>query len=122
VTTVEEVRETEERTAPVGTRWVVVACGTGDGSVVGYSFAELKHDSQDVSQLDTMVLTPHRGHGLGLTMKAMTLRAIARDRPRARTVHTWNAATNTPIQRLNLALGFHRVEVAWQVQRRDPDA
>jgi RimJ/RimL family protein N-acetyltransferase len=69
-----------------------------------------------------MVLTAHRGHGLGLTMKAAVLQTILRDHPDRRTVHSWNAADNTPIQRLNETLGFRLVEVAWQVQRRDADA
>jgi len=121
VTTVDEVREVETRLQGVGTRLVTAARRVADQTLVGYSVADLEHGSADVAQLDTMVLTAHRGHGLGLAMKATILRAILRDHPERRSVHSWNAAGNTPIRRLNDALGFRRVEVAWQVQRRDPD-
>jgi GNAT superfamily N-acetyltransferase len=120
--TVAQVREMEERAARVGTRLVAAARSVDDGALVGYSIADLEHGSRDVAQLDTMVLTAHRGHGLGLTMKAAVLQSVMRDHPDRRAVHSWNSEDNTPIQRLNDALGFRLVEVAWQVQRRDADA
>ena len=120
--TVAQVREMEERAACVGTRLAAAALRVDDGALVGYSIADLEHGSRDVAQLDTMVLTAHRGHGLGLTMNAAVLQGILRDHPDRRTVHSWNAADNTPIQRLNETLGFRLVEVAWQMQRRDADA
>lgn len=120
--TADEVRETEERVAGVAVRLLAAVRRVDDGRLVGYSIADLEHGSPDVAQLDTMVLSSDRGHGLGLTMKATVLRTVLRDHPARRSVHAWNAADNAPIQRLNRALGFECVEVAWQVQGRDRDA
>jgi GNAT superfamily N-acetyltransferase len=122
VYTVEEIREMEDRATAVGTRLAAAARRVDDGALVGYSIADLEAGSPDVAQLDTMVLPAHRGHGLGLAMKAAILRTVLRDHPDRRAVHSWNATANTPITRLNAALGFRPVEVAWQVQLRDPDA
>jgi GNAT superfamily N-acetyltransferase len=121
VYTVDEIREMEERASAVGTRLAAAARWVDDGALVGYSIADLETGSADVAQLDTMVLPAHRGRGLGLRMKASILRSVLRDHPERRAVHSWNATTNTPIQRLNEALGFRRVEVAWQVQHRVAD-
>ena len=122
VYTVDEIREMEDRAAAVGARLAAAARRVDDGTLVGYSIADLETGSPDVAQLDTMVLPAHRGHGLGLAMKASILRVVQRDHPDRRAVHSWNATANTPIKRLNAALGFRPVEVAWQVEHRDPDA
>jgi RimJ/RimL family protein N-acetyltransferase len=55
-------------------------------------------------------------------MKAAVLRLIARDRPERRTVHTWNALDNEPMQAVNARLGFRPVEVLLELQRKDPHA
>jgi len=121
VYTVDEIREMEDRAAAVGGRLAAAARRVDDGTLVGYSIADLETGSPDVAQLDTMVLPAHRGHGLGLAMKASILRVVQRDHSDRRAVHSWNATTNAPIQRLNQALGFRRVEAAWQVQLRVAD-
>jgi GNAT superfamily N-acetyltransferase len=122
VFSVDEIHEMEDRASAVGTRLAAVARRVDDGALVGYSIADLEAGSSDVAQLDTMVLPAHRGHRLGLAMKATILRAVLRGHPDRRAVHSWNATANTPIKRINAALGFRPVEVSWQVQLRDPDA
>ncbi len=37
-------------------------------------------------------------------------------------MHTWNAVENTPMKRINVELGFRPVELALEMQRREPDA
>jgi GNAT superfamily N-acetyltransferase len=122
VHTVDAIREMEDRATAVGTRLAVAARRVDDGALVGYSIADLESVGRDVAQLDTMVLPAHRGHGLGLALKASILRAVLGDHPDRRAVHSWNATANTPIKRLNAAPGFRPVEVGWQVQLRDPGA
>ncbi|WP_306203948.1 GNAT family N-acetyltransferase [Actinoplanes sp. RD1] len=64
----------------------------------------------------TIVDPPHRGHGLGLTVKAANLAFTRADRPELRAVDTFNAAENAPMLAVNEALGYRRREtwVQWQ--------
>jgi GNAT superfamily N-acetyltransferase len=57
-------------------------------------------------QEDTAVLAAHRGHGLGIWMKAANLQRLAAARPEIRRVHTSSAADNQHMLRVNHQLGF----------------
>lgn len=56
-------------------------------------------------QEDTSVVRSHRGHRLGLLMKADMLRWIGLERPEVATVDTWNATTNHHMIAVNERLG-----------------
>lgn len=58
----------------------------------------------------TGVLREHRGKGIAMALKLKTI-AFARERG-ARTIKTWNDATNRPMLRINEALGFAK-QPAW---------
>jgi hypothetical protein len=60
-------------------------------------------------QWDTLVMAEHRGHRLGLLIKAANLRALRRELPDVSWLCTWNAESNEPMLRVNRALGFHPV-------------
>ncbi|MGW6128768.1 GNAT family N-acetyltransferase [Cellulomonas sp. NPDC055163] len=64
----------------------------------------------------TLVLREHRGHRLGMLVKAANLRHTARVRPATRRIHTWNAEENAHMLAINVALGFRPVgvEAIWQ--------
>jgi hypothetical protein len=64
----------------------------------------------------------HRGHRLGITLKATVLRLLAADHPERRLIHTWNGVGNAPMQAINRTLGFRPVEVLLEMQRKDRDA
>jgi hypothetical protein len=69
-------------------------------------------DSDDTAFQDTTIVDPvHRGHRLGLLLKAANVRAVLAERPGVRAVWTWNAETNTQMIAINETLGY-RVE-AW---------
>jgi len=59
-------------------------------------------------QDDTCVVPAHRGHGLGLWMKAAMLRLLRTSEPGLVDVQTWNAETNAHMLAVNTALGFRR--------------
>ncbi|WP_277210826.1 GNAT family N-acetyltransferase [Isoptericola croceus] len=63
-------------------------------------------DGESADQEDTIVLQAHRGHRLGMLVKAVNLQALARRRPSTRRVHTGNAAENAHMLAINEALGF----------------
>jgi GNAT superfamily N-acetyltransferase len=56
-------------------------------------------------QEDTSVVRPHRGHRLGLLMKADMLRWLVEDRPEVGAVDTWNATGNHHMIAVNERLG-----------------
>ena len=72
-------------------------------------------DPAVVFQNDTLVLREHRGRRLGMLVKASLLAELARVRPAAERIHTWNAAENAHMLAINVALGFRpaSVEAEW---------
>ena len=83
------------------------------------AFTQLKgpHEKPEVAyQENTLVLSHHRGHGLGLWVKAANCEWISRDRPTSRRVHTWNADENDFMLDINTRLGYRResIAAAWQ--------
>ncbi|HSE72662.1 MAG TPA: GNAT family N-acetyltransferase [Nocardioidaceae bacterium] len=56
-------------------------------------------------QEDTSVVRSHRGHRLGLLMKADMLRWISQERPEVGATDTWNATTNHHMIAVNERLG-----------------
>jgi mycothiol synthase len=90
------------------------------GRAVGYSRVLIPDaDPADAWQDDTFVRADHRGHGLGLTMKARNLRLLRDDFAYVRRIHTYTAGVNAPMQAINQAFGFVRVETMHEFQRVD---
>jgi GNAT superfamily N-acetyltransferase len=116
------LREEEQRVGAGYDHLVAVVRRTSDGELGGYSKVFLPHDLDFVVQDDTMVMGAHRGRGLGLMLKSAVLAILAADRPERRIVHTWNAVSNAPMQRINGLLGFRPVELMLEMQRKDADA
>lgn len=67
-------------------------------------------------QWNTIVLSEHRGHRLGTLVKLACLRLLSEQVPQARVISTWNAVENTPMIRVNDALGarVNGTSGAWQ--------
>lgn len=59
-----------------------------------------------VHQEDTLVLDEHRGHRLGMWLKASNLRRAADSWTDAERIYTWNAEENSFMLEVNVALGF----------------
>lgn len=57
-------------------------------------------------QHDTSVLAAHRGHRLGLLLKAEMLRWLAVEHPQVETIDTWNAESNAVMIGVNELLGY----------------
>lgn len=87
-------------------RLSVGAVHEATGRLVAYTDLCLPEDAPERAyQWDTLVLREHRGHRLGLLLKAVNLRRAAQAWPRTRTVSTWNAQDNAPMIAVNEALG-----------------
>jgi GNAT superfamily N-acetyltransferase len=88
------------------------------GRLVGFSDIGVSVVRPEVGyQWDTIVRADHRGHRLGLLMKAANLRALREHSPTTRYINTWNADVNTAMVAVNDALGYRAVEILeeWQL-------
>jgi GNAT superfamily N-acetyltransferase len=101
-------------------RYAGAAVHEATGQVVAMTDIGVNRGRPDVAyQWDTIVLTEHRGHGLGLTLKARNHDLLVESSPDSRWVNTWNAEVNTHMIAINERLGFQPVEywTEWQLDR-----
>ncbi len=68
-------------------------------------------------QDDTAVLRAHRGHRLGMLLKAGMVLWLAEAEPQLETVDTWNAESNEHMIRVNEALGYRVMGRELQLQK-----
>lgn len=97
--------------------WVICARQDESGEFAGLT--EVLHLSQwpgHTWQENTAVDPAHRGHGLGLWMKATMLQRILTERPDIRFIETWNAAENEHMLRINRRLGFRAVHTGAEIE------
>nr|WP_108870794.1 GNAT family N-acetyltransferase [Tessaracoccus timonensis] len=62
-----------------------------------------------VDQWDTVVLSEHRGHRLGMAVKAANILQVREAEPTATAIITWNAEENRHMLRVNEELGFREI-------------
>jgi RimJ/RimL family protein N-acetyltransferase len=111
--TPEIVRHREETARKQRRTLLTTLAITGDGQVVAYNdLVVLAPPNPNVSQWGTLVLPEHRGHRLGMAVKARGLKELQRRiGPHVRRVSTSNAETNAYMVAINERLGFRPVEV-----------
>lgn len=96
-----------------------VARHRASGRLVGFTTLVASEYAPDLAyQWGTLVLQQHRGHRLGMLLKAANLQALLAERPGMRGVHTWNAGENEPMLRVNRALGFAPIGQLTEWQKR----
>lgn len=84
----------------------VLARHRASGEWAGMSMLCVDEFSPTIAfQEDTSVVRKHRGHRLGLLMKADMLRWLSEERPEVGATDTWNAATNHHMIAVNERLG-----------------
>jgi hypothetical protein len=71
-----------------------------------------------VHQWATIVNREHRGHRLGLAIKAANLRAVQRAFPERTAVYTSNSEQNDNMVAINEKMGFRPVELFVEFQRK----
>jgi GNAT superfamily N-acetyltransferase len=88
--------------------------------LVGFSELMVPADrSRPVRQGDTLVLSEHRGHRLGMLLKAGNLLELAAVQPRPPYVYTVNAEENRHMLNVNEAVGFRAAGQAGCWRRQD---
>lgn len=122
VWTPERIRSRERQLADAGdTALVVAVVHRSSRAVAGYSELVLPEGKHHAEQWDTLVVAAHRGHRLGLWMKAANLLELAHHAPERERVYTWNADENEHMLAINDRLRFRIIGYSGEWQRRlDP--
>ena len=112
------VREGEERLARGGGSSLVRAVlHRPSGQLVGHTILQRRAEKPGiVYQEDTLVLSDHRGHRLGMWLKVANLLDVVVVWPEAERIYTWNAEENRHMLDVNIELGFTPAgyTAAWQ--------
>lgn len=91
------------------------------GTLAGFTELLLDTRKPEVAhQENTIVLARHRGHRLGMLLKATNLAWLQAESPGVRRVHTWNAEENAHMLAVNVALGY-RPASTWGVWQHERD-
>jgi GNAT superfamily N-acetyltransferase len=89
------------------TLYRLLARHRADGEVVAHTAVEVERLRPAIAhQGDTTVMPTHRGHRLGLLLKAEMVVWLASVEPAVETVDTWNAESNEHMIAVNEALGY----------------
>lgn len=108
--------EAEEEDSP-STRFVVAVEHVPTGKLAGFTEMVAPEDrGRAVDQEDTIVLTEHRGHRLGMLLKIANVAYLQRERPGHPRIVTYNAEENRHMLNVNEAIGFEPFvyEGAWR--------
>jgi GNAT superfamily N-acetyltransferase len=101
------IRRREAKHAAAGFEQLVAAAVHEEtGAVAGLTEIVVPADPVAVWQENTAVVKAHRGHGLGIAIKATNLLRLLDGWPQTEWVVTWNAAENTFMRGVNTRLGF----------------
>ena len=80
------------------------------GELAGHTVVAVSGERPEIAeQHDTSVVRAHRGHRLGLLLKADMLDWLAETQPQVASIETWNAESNDAMIGVNEMLGY-RVE------------
>lgn len=115
---VARLRAVEQRAADQGRTFLTTVAIAPDGRLAGHTQIGVPaHEPGAAYQWDTLVLTRHRGHRLGLALKVANLRTLLEEFPDRERLTTYNAEQNGPMVAVNDALGFQPVEWLQEWQR-----
>jgi RimJ/RimL family protein N-acetyltransferase len=116
----ERIRAYEHAQAAGG--WVLrrlAARHRRSGELAGHTVVAVDGHRPSVGfQHDTAVARRHRGHRLGLLLKAEMLRWLALEEPQLETIDTFNAESNSPMVAVNERLGHQVLGRQLEFQRR----
>ncbi|MFI9271059.1 hypothetical protein ACIGXM_10170 [Kitasatospora sp. NPDC052896] len=107
----ERLRGRERLSVRAGVARHVLAAVTATGEVAGFTiFASTPDGPESLDIWDTGVARGHRGHGLGIRLKAAQTLWMLDGFPAARWVQTFNNADNAHMLGINRSLGYRAAE------------
>ncbi|WP_256841023.1 GNAT family N-acetyltransferase [Ornithinimicrobium cryptoxanthini] len=116
----ERVLHADQRVEQVGRLQLISAAEhVPTGALVAYTLLTQRLDLPEIAyQDDTLVHGDHRGHRLGMLVKAANVGALERLAPQVARIHTWNADENAHMLAINVELGFATkgAEGGWQLR------
>lgn len=120
VYTAQRIRDFEHAQTQGGSRlYRVVARHTGTGELAGHTVVTVDAERPEIgAQEDTTVVRGHRGHRLGLLLKADLCQWLIAVEPQLRTLDTWNAESNDHMIGVNERLGYQVLGRNLEFQRR----
>jgi GNAT superfamily N-acetyltransferase len=108
---VERLRGSEEQSIRYGLRRYVQAAVDAEDRVVGFHMVATHPDEPETADVwDTGALREHRGHGLGLRLKAAATLWLLEESPGLRSVQTFNNHGNEHMVAVNRTMGYRRAE------------
>jgi GNAT superfamily N-acetyltransferase len=114
----ERIRAFEDAMIARGQRWRRVAARHKDtGALAGHTNVGVVDEMPAYGwNGDTSVVRAHRGHRLGLLLKAEMMRWLREEEPQLHWIVTGNATANTHMIQINERLGYRIMyhEVGWQ--------
>ena len=117
---VKRLRDSEALSAAQGVRVFTTIALAANGAIVGHTQLAVPSPAEDpdkAHQWATLVLPEHRGHRLGLALKAQNHLAAQNAIPGLdRTIHTWNARQNRWMISVNEQLGYRPVDTYMEYQ------
>ncbi len=112
------IRQFEAAQEAAGIRFYRLFARLGtDGPLAGHTIVGVNPEQPGHGwQYDTAVAKAHRGHRLGLLLKAEMMAWLAGSEPDVRQVDTWNAESNSHMIGVNEALGYRILNrsIDWQ--------
>jgi RimJ/RimL family protein N-acetyltransferase len=116
----ERVRAYERAQIESGFRFRrIVARHRATGELVGHTVVVVDSEQPAIAeQHDTSVVRAHRGHRLGLLLKAEMLMWLADEEPQVERIYTDNAESNGHMIRVNDRLGYRPLGRRAEFQRR----
>jgi GNAT superfamily N-acetyltransferase len=104
----DRLRQDQARSRESGRRVVeTVARHRPSGRLVGFTQVSVAAEEPTLGrQEDTLVLREHRGHRLGLRLKAANALLLHDVMPEVAVIRTWNADDNAPMVAVNRELGY----------------
>jgi RimJ/RimL family protein N-acetyltransferase len=112
----DRVRERSDRWLLASGRRAYTVAALHDATGEMAALTQIRIDPEDPSwayQGITAVTRPHRGHRLGLLVKAAMLEWLAAAEPALERIGTGNAASNQHMIAVNEALGYELLEPGW---------
>ncbi|SEE20719.1 GNAT family N-acetyltransferase [Streptomyces sp. TLI_105] len=118
----DRVRKMAQVLADRGDTLLTLAALKGD-TMGGFTEVVIRAgETRRALQYDTAVVPAHRGHGLGLWLKASMTRTLKDTRPGIVEIETDNADDNTHMLAVNRRLGFRPQQIVHEYQLDLPDA